>query len=681
MFEYYRPKEISWLSFNERVLQQAANKNVPLIERIKFLAIYSSNLDEFFRIRVATLMRLTKLGEKALEIVGHNPVETVKEINKIIAKQNEFYEQTRISIKKELKKNRVEIVNETEISISEKKVLLDFFRNELKKSLMPIILYDKKNVPDLIDDNIYLAIEITLKKEKEKIYSILQLPTYKFNRFIILPKTDNCTRLIYLDDVVRLGLKELFFFFECEKIEAYAFKMTKDAELDIEDDISATYLELVNKSLKKRKKGAPLRFNYDKNMSKDTFNYLTKLLKIGKVDSVLPGGRYHNTKDFIKFPNVLGEKFIYPKMPQIPIKKIERQHSYFDTLKNSDILLCYPYHSFNYYIDFLKEASVDKDVESIKITLYRLSKDSDVISALLNAARNGKRVLVILELQARFDEEANVKWSQTLTDGGVKVIHGVQGLKVHSKLTLVKRIENNKAKYYATIGTGNFNESTAKLYTDFSLMTANDLIARDVVNIFEFFKFNFKHFSYKHLIVSPFNSRRIFEELIDNEINNAKNGKKAFIHIKINNIDDSRIIQKLVEASQIGVEVILLVRGMFSLITEIPDVSDKIVARGIIDRYLEHSRFMIFCNNNNPRYFISSADWMVRNIDRRIEVATPIYDIEIQKMLRNIFEILLNDNVSSRVLDKNLTNKMYKNKKKKTQAQLEVFNYLSNLKI
>ena len=679
MEQKYRPKEISWLSFNERVLLQADNPEIPLLQRIKFLAIYSSNLDEFFRVRVATLTRLSKLGEKAEEIIGHNPSLTLEKINKILSEQSVFYEKTRKNIRTSLKKNKVEIIDETQLSKLQIDFLMDFYRQDLKNSLMPIILNDKKNIPDLIDDNIYFAIKITTKDEDNSIFAILQLPTHKFDRFIILPKDSDFTQVIYLDDVVRLGLSELFYFIEHKKIESFGFKVTKDAELDIEDDISSTYIELVDKSLKKRKKGNAVRFNYDKNMSKDIFTYIVKYFKIRKGGAELPGGRYHNTRDFISFPNILGKKAVYKKLPSVKIRAFENQNNFFDTLQKKDILLHYPYHSFNYFIDFLKEASVDANVNSIKVTLYRLSKNSDIISVLLNAVRNGKKVTVIIELQARFDEVANIHWSEELTESGVKVIYGVQGLKVHSKLTLIERIEAGIKKHYVAVGTGNYNETTAKLYTDFTLLTTNSKITKDVVKIFAFFKDNYKHFNYKHLLVSPFNARERIEKHIDNEIENAKAGKKAFIHIKINNIEDKSIISKLYEASQNGVEVILLVRGMFSLVTELPNVSNNIIARGIVDRFLEHTRFMIFGNDKNPLVYITSADLMKRNLSRRVEVGTPIYDKNLKKQIIDIFNIHLSDNTSARILDKCLTNKLYTNKKKKINAQLEVHKYLSEI--
>ncbi len=675
---YYRPKEISWLSFNERVLQQAANEKIPIYERIKFLGIYSNNMDEFYRVRVATLKRLTKLKD-ADKILGYEPVDVLKKINEIVREQNIKYEKIQEKLRIDLTKHNVFFVNEKTISNEQKKYLLKFFCTKLKDSLMPIIIKDKKHAPDLVDDNIYFALSLEIENKKKPVYAILQLPTNKFDRFFILPKENNIRNVIYLDDIVRLGLKNLFKFWNVKNIEAYTFKITKDAELDIEDDVSTSYVEQIDKSLKRRKKANPVRLMYDKSMPGPMIEKIKKLFRIGNMDTVLSGGRYHNTKDFLRFPNIFDEKATYTPIEPIRIKQIENQKSYFTTIQKNDVFLYYPYHPFSYFIDFLREAAIDPNVKSIKVTLYRLAKRSDVIAALVNAVYNGKDVTAVIELQARFDESENIYWSEVMNDAGVKVIYGVPGLKVHSKLVLVERIENDKKVNYAVIGTGNFNESTAKLYTDMAIMTANRKITNDVEKVFEFLRNNYKHFTYNHLLVSPYNFRKKLRWLIKNEIANAKKGKKAYIHIKLNNIDDREIINLLYEASSSGVEVVLLIRGMFSLVTGIKDVSDKIIARGIVDRFLEHSRFMIFANGGKPLYFISSADMMVRNIDRRVEVTMPVYDTNIQKILSKLFEIYKKDNVAARVLDKNLTNKMYKGGQKKIRSQIEVYNYLKEL--
>ncbi len=676
MPELYRPKEISWLSFNERVLKQAFKKNIPLYERIKFLGIYSNNMDEFYRVRVATLKRLTKLKEKAIEIIGYNPLETIKCINKIVIEQNKLYEKARLEIRAELRRNKVHVVDENNLTSEQRDYAKNFFCKELKNSLMPIILRDKKQVLDLVDDNIYFALNIYLKGKKKNINAIMQLPTHKFDRFFILPKIKDNVYIMYLDDVVRLGLKNLFYFLDVEKIDAYAFKITKDSELDIEDDISASYLELIDQSLKRRKKGNPVRLLYDKNISPELLENIKKLFKIGGMDTILSGGRYHNTKDLLAFPNVLSPEYSFDKMENISIGKLETQKSFFTTLKKQDIFLHYPYHTFNYFIDFLKEAALDTKVKSIKVTLYRLAKKSDVIAALVNAANNGKDVTAVIELQARFDESENIYWSKVLSEAGVKVIYGVPGLKVHSKLTLISRIENEKIVNYSAIGTGNYNESTAKVYTDITILSSNPKITNEVSKLFLFLKNNYKHFKFSYLLVSPFNFRLGIKKLIHKEIENAKHGKKAYIHIKINNIDDREIINLLYEASQKGVEVILLVRGMFSLVTEIPGKSDKIIARAVIDRYLEHARFMIFANDNDPKVFIASADLMIRNIDRRIEVTMPVYDTKIKKIIIDLFDIHSKDNMSSFILDQKLSNKPFTQGKNEVRAQYEVYDYL-----
>ncbi|MBN2662172.1 MAG: polyphosphate kinase 1 [Bacteroidales bacterium] len=679
MATIYRPKEISWLSFSERVLQQALNEEVPLHERVKFLGIYSNNMDEFYRVRVATLKRLTKLKSKAKKIVGHSPVETLKEINRIVREQNKSYEEAHQLIKQELKKNNIEIVDENELSDRDYKYAKTFFCESLKGSLLPIILRGKKRSPDLVDDNIYFALKLIINNEEKPIFALMQLPTNKFDRFIILHKDEKVTRIMYLDDIVRLGLKELFYFLDVEKIKAYAFKLTKDAELDIKDDISSSYLELLDKSLKRRKKGLPVRLVYDRNIEQDILDYLVKMFKIGNMDTLISGTRYHNTKDFLKFPNVLGEEAIYKKIEPIKIKALEKRISYFDVVKKQDIFLHYPYHSFNYFVNFIKEAAIDKDVVSIKITLYRLSKNSDIISALLSAVQNGKYVTAVIELQARFDEKENISWSKKLTEGGVKVIHGVPGLKVHSKLTLITKKIGDNYERFAAVGTGNYNETTAKLYTDITILTANPKIILDVQKMFEFIKNNYKHFVFNHLLVSPFNFRTQIKKLIKQEIENAKAGEKAYIHIKINNFDDREIIDLLSEASQNGVEVILLIRGMFSLITGIKDKTDKIEAYGIIDRFLEHTRMLIFGNAQKPKIFLSSADLMVRNIDRRVEATFPIFDPNIQKIILDIFDIHKKDNVAARILDNNLSNKNNTQGKEKIRAQIAVYNYLQKI--
>lgn len=675
MIQYYRPKEISWLSFNHRVLQQAVRNDVPFYERIKFLGIYSSNLDEFFRVRVATLKRLAKIPKKANKIIGYDPSETLKRINAIVQEQSAVAEKAYQKILQQMKNYNVQIVTAKQLNKDDLLFVSGFFEEKVKSSLVPIFINKMSKAPDLVDDNIYFGVKYTNTKINEIQYSILQLPTHKFDRFIMLPQFGDTIKIMYLDDIIRLGLNELFVSFYPEDIKAFTFKITKDAELDFDDDVQSSYVDIIEESLKKRKKGRPVRFIYDKEMSKDLLDKLLRLFNISNVDAIISGGRYHNTKDLMHFPNVFGIDAHYQKIETVKKPVLEKQVSFFETLTHEDVFLNYPYHSFNYYLDFLREAAIDPNVYSIQITIYRLSKNSDVVNILLAALQNGKNVTAVIELQARFDESENISWSRTLGDAGAKVIYGVPGLKVHSKLTLVTRYVNKVKETYAAVGTGNFNESTARLYSDITILTAKKQITEEVEKVFEFLKSNYKHFTFRHLIVSPFNYRIEIKKLIRNEISNAKKGIKAFIYLKINNIDDREMINLLYEASQAGVDVVLLVRGMFSLLTQIKGVSERIKAYGIIDMFLEHSRFMIFGNNNNPKFYISSADMMVRNIDRRVEVTMPILDTKIKIILLNLFDIYRKDNVSARILDKKLRNKYNSKGHSNNRAQIEVYNF------
>lgn len=673
---FYRPKEISWLSFNHRVLQQALRKDVPFYERIKFLGIYSSNMDEFFRVRVATLKRLSKIPNRAKKITGYDPIQTLQRVNTIVQKQSTLAQKAHEKLFDEMKKYNVKVVNCKELSKEDFLFVDNYFHNELKNSLIPIMIYEIKKNYDLVDDNIYFGVKFLSKKNNSIHYSIIQLPTNKFNRFIILPDKSKYTKIIYLDDIIKIGLPELYRQYAPTDIKAFTFKITKDAELDIEDDIQYSYLDQIEESLKKRKKGRPVRFIYDKDMSKDLLDTLMDILKITSKDTIISGGRYHNTKDLMKFPNVFGKDNEYLKLEPLKIPLIENYTSIFDSIKKQDIVLMYPYHSFSYFIEFLRQAATDPQVTNICITIYRLSKNSDVINSLLIAMKNGKKVTTVIELQARFDESDNIHWSKILDEAGAKVIYGVRGLKVHSKLCLVTRVVDKEKQLYASIGTGNHNETTSKFYTDISILTARKEITEEVECLFDFFQNNYKHYNFRHLIVSPFNSRYEFTKMIKEEIENARKGVNAYIYIKINNLDDTQIINLLYEANKAGVEVVLLVRGMFSLITEIKGISEKIEAYGIVDMFLEHSRFFIFCNNNNPRIFISSSDFMVRNIDRRVEVTMPVYDKRIKDLIMNLFQIYRKDNVSARILDKKLKNRFNSKNHQNIRSQFEVYKFL-----
>ena len=680
MSKTYIPKEISWLSFNERVLQEAENKEVPLIERFKFLGIYSNNLDEYFRVRVATLKRLSQFVSKTKEVLGYNPKATLKKINEIVLSQNIKFEKVYSSLIQELDKHKIHIINEKQLNQEQAEFVRNYFLKEVRTRLMPYLIEKDSELPNLTDDAIYLAIYLRKKETDKKRYALLEIPTDVLPRFIILPEIGDDKYIIYLDDIIRFGLKDIFFLFDFDEFNSYAIKLTKDAELEIVDDISESYIDKLSRSIHQRKWGSPVRFIYDRRMPDDLLKILTRKLSFGPDDAIIPVERYQNLKDFMHFPNLGKKKFYYEPLVPISHRDIQPGKSILSAIKKKDLMLYFPYHSFDYFIDLLREASIDPYVTSIQITLYRLARNSSVINALLNAVRNGKSVTTVVELQARFDEEANILWGNKLMEEGVKVIYGVPGLKVHSKLLLITRVKNDLTQRYAAIGTGNFNEDTARIYTDHLLLTANLKITNEVLKAFNFFNVNYKKDNYYHLILSPFALRNKMILLIENEIKNAQAGKKAYIYLKLNNLTDTEIIDDLYEASAAGVNIKLLVRGMISLVPGIKDLSENIKAIGIVDRFLEHSRFMIFCNGGNEEIYISSADLMTRNIEHRIEVTCPVFDKSIRNDLKNIFDIQWNDNVKARKIDATLSNKFVKPGKKPLQSQVEVYNYLNKSK-
>jgi polyphosphate kinase len=679
MSKTYIPKEISWLAFNERVLQEADNKDVPLIERFKFLGIYSNNLDEYFRVRVATLKRLSQFGAKSKTILGYSTKATLKKIHEIVLSQNLKFEKIYSGLIQELDKHNIHIVNEKQLNAEQTECVKNYFHKEVRTRLMPFLIEKDSELPNLVDDAIYLAIYLVKKETQKKRFALLEIPTNVLPRFIVLPEKDDHKYLMFVDDIIRFGLKEIFFIFDFDEFSAYTIKLTKDAELEIADDISESYIDKLSHSLQQRKWGTPVRFIYDREMPEDLLNILTKKLNFGPDDVIIPADRYHNFKDFMKFPKLGRKKFYYE--PVIPIlhRDIQPGKSILSAIKKKDIMLFFPYHPFDHFIDLLREASIDPYVTTIQITLYRLARNSSVINALLNAVRNGKNVTTVVELQARFDEEANILWGNKLMEEGVKVIYGVPGLKVHSKLCLITRAKNDITQRYAAIGTGNFNEDTAKIYTDHLLLTTNKKITNEVFKAFNFFNVNYKKDNFYHLVLSPFFLRNKITLLIENEIKNARAGKKAYIYLKMNNITDSEIINHLYEASKAGVTIRLIIRGMISLVPGLKDISDNIKAIGIVDRFLEHTRFMIFCNGGNEQCFISSADLMTRNIEHRIEVTCPVFDKSIRNEMKEIFEIQWNDNVKARKLDSTLGNEFVKPGKTFIQSQIEVYNYIKRV--
>jgi polyphosphate kinase len=672
----YLPKEISWLSFNERLLQEAEDESIPLAERFKFLGIYSSNLDEYFRVRVATLKRLSLLGQKSMIVLGYDAATTLKEVQDIVMGQRKRFDRIFAQLTKKLARHRINFVNEKKLNSEQAAFVAEYFHKEVRTRLMPFMIEEGSKMPDLKDDAIYFAVHLIKSNSKKRRYSFLEIPTSVLPRVVTLPPNEKGTCLIFLDDIIRYGLRELFFIFDFDKIAAYTVKLTKDAELDIADDISETYIENIARSLLQRKKGTTVRFIYDEEMPSELLKLLTRTMNIGKDDVVIPGPRYHNLKDLMKLQNLGSPEFYYEKMPVINHPDLEHGKSILNAIKKKDLMLFFPYHSFDYMIDLLREASIDPHVTSIQITLYRLARNSSVINALLNAVRNGKKVTTVLELQARFDEEANIYWGNHLLQEGVKVIYGVPGLKVHSKLCLITREHAGTIQRYACIGTGNFNEETARVYTDHLLMTSDKKITNEVFKVFNFFKANYKKDTFYHLVLSPYYLRNRITLLIDNEIRNAKAGKKAFIYMKLNHLTDNEIIEHLCKASREGVEIRLIVRGMLSLVPGVKGLSENIRAIGIVDRFLEHTRLLIFCNDGNEECYISSADLMTRNIDRRIEVTCPIWDPGLKKELRDIFRIHWRDNVKAREIDTTGSNKIAKNKYERNRSQQTITEYL-----
>ena len=676
MSSTYVPKEISWLSFNERVLQEAENKDLPLIERLKFLGIYSNNLDEYFRVRVATLSRLSQYAAKSKNILGYSPKATLKKIQSIVLKQNIRFEKTYSGLLQELEKHKILFVNEKQLSQEQAEYVKNYFHNEVRTRLMPLMVGKDTRLPNLTDDAIYFAVCLEKKGSQNKRYALVEIPVGILPRFIMLPEKDDVKYVIFIDDVIRYGLKDIFFIFSFDEISAYTIKLTRDAELELNDDISESYIDKVSRSLQQRKTGDPVRFVYDREIPQDLLKFLVRKLKLGSDDVFVPGNRYHNFKDFMNFPRLKSRKFYFEPLPPIHHRDIIPGKSILSAMHKKDIMLYFPYHPFDHFIDLLREASIDPSVTSIQITLYRLARNSSVINALLNAVKNRKKVTTIVELQARFDEEANILWGNKLMEEGVKVIYGVPGLKVHAKLCLITSVKNNITQRYAAIGTGNFNEDTARTYTDHLLLTVNKKITNEVFKVFNFFNVNYRKDNYYHIILSPFFLRNKIHQLIDTEIKNAREGKKAYIHLKLNNLTDNEIINHLYEASSAGVIIRLIIRGMISLVPGIKDVSENIKAIGIVDRFLEHTRFMIFCNDGNEECYITSADLMPRNIDHRIEVTCPVFDKNIKNDLKKIFEIQWSDNVKARKIDAGLTNRFVKRGKEPVHSQVEVYKFI-----
>jgi len=671
-------REISWLSFNERVLQEASDSNVPVIERLRFLGIFSNNLDEFFRVRIATLKRLLVLGKRAKETIHYRPKKILEEVQATVLEQTKMFEEIYRDVQEELRHQNIFIIDEGHLNAEQGEFVKNYFNENVRPALVPIMLTQVKTFPYLKDKAIYLAIKLSVdRKPRSTQYALVEVPGVG-SRFITLPSEKDKHYIILLDDIIRYNLPEVFAMFGFTHIEAFTIKLTRDAELDIDNDISQSFIDKISKSVKARQKGNPVRFVYDSAIPKDLLDFIKTKMKLNKLDNLTPGGRYHNFKDFIRFPNVGAPNLVYQKIKPIACKALQQNQSYFEVLKKQDVMLHYPYQSFSNFIDLLREAAIDPNVRVIKITLYRVAKASMVINALINAARNGKQVITLLELQARFDEEANINWAKSLQDEGIQVIYGVPGLKVHSKLCLITRVENGRQQLYANVTTGNYNELTSNIYCDDSLLTSDPKITKEVEHIFDFFEKNYKVYNFKYLILSPHSTRERLVKLIENEMEFAKAGKKAEIFLKLNSLVDEEMITQLYLASKAGVNIRIIVRGMCALIPGVLGLSENIEVISIIDKFLEHSRIFIFKNGGDELYYISSADWMQRNLDTRIEVTCPVFSKKIQKEMRDMLELQWSDNVKARVVDEMQKNqhKSISFDKKKIRAQVAIYDYL-----
>ena len=671
------PREISWLSFNSRVLQEARNANVPLIQRVRYLGIFSNNLDEFFRVRVAEVRRLISVSRGGERQAAKDLLQLIQ--REVVSLQKEF-DAIYVTLMGELQRQKIYLINERQLDEGQIEFVQRFFRDTVLPELEPILLDESLAIPNLADESLYLA--VTIKNREGQKFAVIEVPSEQLGRFIEIPRQRGRrkgTVYITLDNVIRACLLQVFRgVFGKATVSAYCFKFSRDAELELDPSINESLIEKMASSLKQRRRADAVRFVYDKTMPEALLNALRKSFGFGRYDSMIAGGRYHNSKDFLTFPNPGGKSLEFKPFPRIDIPEIDDPASIFEVIRERDVLLYFPYHPFDYIVDVLKTAALDPDVSAIKICLYRTATNSRVAEALINALHNGKRVVAVVELAARFDEQANIEMAHRLTEAGVEVIFGIPGLKVHCKLFSIERREEGQVRYYSHIGTGNFNEKTARLYTDFSLLTSDQVIGQDVASVFEFLKFNYRLPQYRELLVSPHSSRPGLMARIDREIEHARQGRRAMMILKCNNLVDRQFTMKLYEASQAGVQIRLIVRGMCSLKPGVAGISDNIEAISIIDRYLEHPRVYVFHNRGEPEYLMGSADLMTRNIDYRVEVLCPVKDPAVQRQLQDILDLQWHDNVKARVLNATQENRMVERAPKTAplQAQESIHRYL-----
>ena len=685
-YDRFINRDLSWLQFNARVLQEAKDPSVPLIERLRFLGIFSNNLDEFFKVRYATIKRIVEAGKLGRnELGGMAAKELQEEITQTVISQQQLSLDILGGIEKELSKEGIHIINEHQITEEQSVFITDYFLREVSPALVTIILTGLETFPALKDSAAYLAVRMELNEVNQETqdkpspvnYALIEIPKV-IDRFVVLPEKNGQKYIILLDDLIRHCLGIIFSIFAYKEISAFMIKITRDAELDIDSDLSRSFLEKISKSVARRSAGDPVRFVYDREIDPEMLAFLMEKMNIESTDSVIPGGRYHNRRDYMKFPSLGRQDLLYEVKVPLRIKGLSFEGSLLAKIAKKDYLLHAPYQSFRYVVKFLREAALDPQVQSIKITIYRLAEVSHIASSLINAAKNGKDVVVQIELRARFDEVANIHYAEQMQEEGVRMIFGVKGLKVHCKACVIERLEAGKIKRYSFLSSGNFNESTARIYTDYTLFTANEGIAKEINKVFNFFDVNYRVKTYKHLVVSPHYTRGVWERLIDNEVINKREGKAAGIQLKLNSLSDYRMIDKLYEARQAGVSIKIIVRGICCLIPGVKGQSENIEVISIVDKFLEHTRLYIFNNNNEPKYFISSADIMGRNLDTRVEISCPIYDLEIQQELQDTFDISWQDNVKARLISATQDNAYVREGGPAIRSQFAIYEYYQN---
>ena len=672
------PKELSWLSFNGRVLQEAADPSVPLIERVHFLGIYANNQDEFFKVRVAELKRQAMIvHEKQSQ---EELVTLLKQVQHEAARYQMTLNEIFRSLVSELERNRIFLRDEKSISDTQRQWVEHYFRHHVLKHINPVIIDENTDLVSFLKDKYsYLIVRMSGAKN---FYALIEIPTDAIPRFIRMPSEGDSTTLMFLDDIIRLCIDKVFcHLFDYDSIEAYSIKMNRDAEYDLSGNLDKSLLEDMSESLKQRLNAKPVRFAYDAAMPRDLVEFMAGELKLSSIDSLMPGNRYHNFKDFMSFPSIGGDDSEYQPLREVRSTDFDTAATPFEAIAKKDVLLFYPYYSFDYLTEFLRQASYDPQVTSIKINIYRVASNSRVINSLIDAANNGKSVTVVVELKARFDEANNIKWASRLTDAGVKVQFGLPTLKIHSKLVLVTRKEGDKLVRYAHIGTGNFNEKTAKIYTDFALFTVKKEITDEVENVFEFIEYPYTRPVFKYLLVSPLNARERITDMIEREIKNRQAGKEAYIHLKVNNLVDKKIVTQLYRASQAGVKIRMVVRGMCTLKAGVAGLSDNILITSIVDRFLEHPRVMLFCAGGEDELYISSADWMTRNLDYRIEVGTKVLDPDLKARIMHILSLQERDNRKARIIDEKQQNVYVTAKKdeEKIRSQVATRDYLDEV--